>query len=173
VAIGVLVGAYLLGGGHGASKAGPTASGSANGASIVPMGPVNPSTDSRASAIAWLRGYRSQSWTDPAAWSWTTRVSPVVTGELAAQYRAVRGAGGGAEWSGYVAGRCVTSITGPAAVIPEEAPRTADEVYVEVSGDAVTRCAVGQPPSGPGDRVSATLELTRVGQYWLVTRRIY
>ncbi len=133
-----------------------------------------PSPDPLLAATAWLRGYRTQVWTDPQPWSWTTRVLPVVTGDLAGDYRTVQTAAGGAEWADYVARRCATDVSALGAVIPAEAPRSATEVYVQVTGDAVTHCAIGAPPGGGTEHLAATVELVRgAGGLWRVTSRLY
>ena len=167
--------AYLLGATR-AAPAGRLGGGVASPSTPPVMSaPVVPSQDPLVSATAWLRGYRTQSWTDAEPWSWTTQVLPVVTGQLAAEYRAVRGAPGGAEWAGYVARRCVTAVSGVGAVIPGEAPRSDTEVYVQVSGDALTRCGVGAPPGEEGtEHLAATVELVRgPNGLWRVTNRLY
>ena len=172
VVVAVLGGAYLLG-------LRPPATAPAPGAGPTPGSPDLPvtvaaSADPRQSAMAWLRGERSLSYLDPAPWTWTARVAPVVTGSLASEYLADRGAGGGAEWTDFLAQRCVTTVTNPAAVIPPEAPRSDSEVYVQVSGQAVTRCAVGEAPGGGVEQVSATVELVRGTKgYWRASRRLY
>jgi hypothetical protein len=133
-----------------------------------------PTRDPLRSATAWLRGYRTQSWTDPQPWSWTLRVLPVVTGALASEYRTVQSAAGGAEWADYVARRCATDVSSLGAVIPAEAPRSAAEVYVQVTGDAGTHCGTGAPPGGGTEHLAATVELVLGPDgLWRVANRLY
>jgi hypothetical protein len=168
------VGAYLLGAGRAASPVGPATPPAAAAPDPTVLGPVVASTDPVQTATAWLRGYRDQSWTDPAPWSWTTRVLPAVTGALAGEYRAEQSADGGAEWSDYVARRCVTTVSAPAGVIPGEAPRAAGEVYVQVTADALSSCAVGAAPGGAEEHLAATVELLRGPDgLWRVAQRLY
>lgn len=135
---------------------------------------VTPSQDPLQSAIAWLRGYRTQAWTDPQPWTWTTRVLPAVTGALSDQYRALRNADGGSEWLDYVARRCSTTVSAPGAVIPDEAPRSTTEVYVQVTGNAVTNCGTGLAPGGTSEQLAATVELVRGSDgLWRVRNRLY
>jgi hypothetical protein len=166
-------GAYLLGAGRTPPQVGGGPVAGPSSPTVVPV-PVTPTTDPLRSATVWLRGYRTQSWTDPQPWSWTVRVAPVVTGELAGQYRTVQSAAGGAEWADYVARRCATQVSGLGAVVPAEAPRSDTEVYVQVTGDAVTQCGTGPAPGGGTEHLAATVELVRGGDgLWRVTNRLY
>jgi hypothetical protein len=172
VMVAVLAGAYLLG----AHRAEPTPAPPPPevGMPPVPPGGVAASADPALSAVAWLRGYRTLSWTDASPSAWSDRVLPVVTPQLGAQYHADRGGGGGAEWTDFVAQRCTTTVSGADAVIPDEAPRSDGEVYVQVTGDAVTTCMTGAPPGGGTEHVAATLQLVRgTDQLWRVARRVF
>ena len=172
VVVAVLAGAYLLG----AHRSGPTPAPTPPAADTPPAPPqgVVAAADPLLSAVAWLRGYRTLSWTDSGPAAWSDRVQPVVTPQLGAQYRADRAGGGGAEWTDFVAQRCTTTVSGADAVIPAEAPRDDDAVYVQVTGDAVTTCATGTPPGTPTEHVAATLQLVRgTDQLWRVARRVF
>lgn len=170
--VAVLGGAYLLGA-HRSPSAPQTPAAPSVGAEPPPP-VVAASADPIASAVAWLRGYRTLSWTDSTPSAWSDRVLAVVTPQLGAQYRADRGSGGGAEWTDFVAQRCTTTVSGANAVIPAEAPRGEGEVYVQVAGDAITTCVTGAAPGTGTEHVAATLELLRgPDQLWRVARRIY
>lgn len=167
-------GAYLLGATRTPSPDGLGGPVVVPSAPATPPGPVTPSPDPLRSATAWLRGYRTQSWTDPQPSTWAARVRPVVTGTLAAQYLGLRDADGGSEWVDYVARRCVTTVLSPGAVIPAEAPRSDSEVYVQVTGNAVTRCGTGLAPGGGSEALAATVELVRGPDgLWRVANRLY
>jgi hypothetical protein len=136
--------------------------------------PVAAAADPLMSAVAWLRGYRQQSWTDPEPSSWVGRVAPVVTGSLAREYQGVQGAGGGQEWRDFVARRCVSSVTPPGGVIPPEAPRSASEVWVQVTADVLTHCQTGPAPGQAVEHVAATVELARgLDGLWRVSQRAF
>jgi hypothetical protein len=174
VALVLGAGAYMLGADRTGSPSALGAPVTAPPAPTLTPSPVAPATDPLVAASAWLRGYRTQSWTDPRPWSWTTRVLPVVTGQLAGEYRTVQSAPGGAEWADYVARRCATAVSAVGAVIPGEAPRSDTEVYVQVSGEALTQCGVGAPPGEGAEHLAATVELLRGPDgLWRVTNRLY
>lgn len=172
VLAGVLVGAYLLGTQDRDNPA-PARQPEVVGAPAPPK-PVTASTDPVESALAWLRGYRTISYTDPDPSGWVTRVAPVVTDELAREYRATRNAGGDLAWHTYTAQRCTTEISGASAVIPDEAPRSATEVWAQVQGEALTTCEAGPPPAGPSEQVAATVQLLKgTDGRWRVARRLF
>jgi len=122
----------------------------------------------------WLIAYRSVSYLDPSAGSWVPRVSEVVTPRLDAEYRAIQDGGGGAEWASFVSQRCVAVVTDTNAVVPDEAPSAVSSVFVQVSGEVDTQCAVGVPPGGePTEKVAVTVAMTRgTDRLWRVDRRV-
>jgi hypothetical protein len=182
VCVVLAVAGYVLGtGSRGGARSGSGPGGAPVGGPGAPappppvvFGPVAPAMDPVASAASWLRGFRQQSWTDPAPWSWVARVAPVVTGQVAGDDQASVGAGGGEQWREFVAGRCVSRVSTPAGVIPPEAPRTASTVWVQVIADVTTSCKTGPPPGGPVEHVAATVQLVRAPDgLWRVGTRSY
>jgi hypothetical protein len=168
---GVVIGAYLLGQ-HRADHE-PVPAPHTAPAQAQPV-VVAASDDPTQSAVAWLRGYRSVSYADPAPTSWIARVSPVVAGELAAEYTGYRDGTAGPQWTSFTTQRCVSSVPSASAVIPAEAPRTAEEVYVQVEGDVTSACDIGEAPGGDSEHAAATLELRHDPDgRWRVERRIF
>jgi hypothetical protein len=69
--------------------------------------------------------------------------------------------------------QCTVTAREVGGVIPAEAPRAPDSVYVQVSGTVVTECAAGAPPIPP-EPVAATVEVRRVADgRWVVQRRLF
>lgn len=132
---------------------------------VTPDGVGVASADPLVTAQRWLIATRSVSHSDPGPLAWTERVAPLLTGPAArANARLVEhGARTGGGWPQLVADRCSVTVTGLAAVIPPEAPRSSDRVSVQVSGTAHTRCAAPRSPRTPPEPVAATLTLTRNG----------
>jgi len=173
-AIAVVAGAYVLGERGGSRDSSAPLGPPASPAQTQPTA-VGASTDPTQSAVAWLQGYRSLSYTDPAPGSWVARVSPVVTPDLVAEYRGYEGGFAGPQWTSFVAQRCVSSVPAAAAVIPPEAPHGPDDLYVQVEGDVTTVCAIGDAPGGNSEHAAATLELHRDSSdhRWRVERRVF
>jgi hypothetical protein len=171
-AVAAVAGAFLLGRDQTGPPPAESRPGTATGPTLPMPQTVAASPDPQVSARAWLSGYRAVSFADPTPGAWVARVSPVVSPQMAGQYRADGAAGGGDTWTRFVAQRCVTAVTGADAVIPAEAPRSPDEVFVQVSGTVTTQCAVGDAPGGNTESVAALLELRRDGdQRWRVQAR--
>jgi hypothetical protein len=177
VGAGVVLGAYCLGASGRTQEAG-------GGSGLAPAPPATqvptalpvaaPSTDPVQSATAWLRAYRSLAYSDPEPGAWADRVAPVVTDTLAEQYQAYRVGTAGADWAEYVNRMCVTTVDGAGGVIPDEAPRTADTVSVQVGGIVTTRCADYEVPPQPDETVGATVNLRLGGDgFWRVEKRLY
>lgn len=167
LAVGVIVLAYLLGA-HTRPALGVTAPVGAP-VSVSPRPPDDPV----AAAIGWLRAYRGLRWTDPAPSSWVDRVRPYVGPELAAEYEQARAGSAGASWVSFVHDQCTTTVREAGGVIPPEAPRAPESVYVQVSGTVVTQCVPGAP-SRPAEPVAATVELRRsTAGNWVVHRRLF
>lgn len=169
------VGAYFAG----VASSGSSAASSGDTAVSVPQsdGPLQaavPRSDPVTSAIAWLRASRELSYRDPSPTEWIDRALPVVTGELQRQYQQARTGSAGADWHDFVAGRCRTTVEGPAGVIPAEAPRTASVVSVQVTGNLRTNCDVQSAAVPPIESVAATIELTQAKDgLWRVRQRLY
>lgn len=129
-------------------------------------------TDPVVSAVAWLQATRSLSYAEPPS-GWIDRVRPVVTDRLAADYDRLRDGGAGVDWPAFVADGCVSVVADAAGVIPLEAPRTEDEVNVQVAGRLVTTCgerAVGRPAQD----LAATITLVRGSDgLWLVDHQLF
>lgn len=135
---------------------------------------VAPAGDPTQSAIGWLIGYRSVSYSDPSPTSWIDRVAPVVTGPLAREYSGDRDATAGASWTSFVDQRCASTVTQPTARISPEAPRAETEAFVDVDATIVTRCASGRAPGEADEHISTTLRLERgPDRLWRVSRRIF
>jgi hypothetical protein len=129
--------------------------------------------DPVATAIAWLRAYRGLQWRDPSPSSWVDRVRPYVGDDLAAQDEQARQGTAGPSWTTFVHDQCTATAREVGGVIPAEAPRAPDSVYVQVSGTVVTECAAGTPPVAP-EPVAATVEVRRVADgRWVVQRRLF
>ncbi len=138
----------------------------------VAPAPAVPGSDPGLAAQEWLRAFRTVAYTDPSATTWTERVRPVVTEELAEQVRTLEGASGGTAWTDFVARRCRSSTRNVSAVVPGEAPRAPSSAFVQVSGDVVTDC-VGEAP-GAVEPVEATVEVQRGPDgLWRVARRLF
>ncbi|MGH7745424.1 MAG: hypothetical protein ACREQ5_11620 [Candidatus Dormibacteria bacterium] len=172
VAAAVIALAYLLGADRNHPSTGvPTAA----APSTIPRArPTEPDAgrDPVATATAWLRAYRQISWTDPTPSSWVDRVRPYIGTELAADYERDRQGSVGAAWAPFVAHKCTSTVRDVGGVIPPEAPRAPDSVYVQGSGTVVTQCATGTPP--PDEPVAATVEVRRgVDGRWVVQRRLF
>jgi hypothetical protein len=100
------------------------------------------------------------------------RVRPYVGNDLAAEYERSRAGSVGPSWTTFVADKCTATVRDAAGVIPDEAPRVPDSVYVQVAGTVVTECAAGAPP--PNEPVAATVEVRRVTPgRWVVQRRLF
>lgn len=146
------------------------------GAPAVAAGP-----DPVVVATSWLQAYRSVRFDDPTPAAWIDHVRPVVTDRLAATYEQYRDGSVGADWTQFVSRQCMTTIEDLNGVIPDEAPRTATTVNVQVAAVLRTRCAAGSGDgSGVGDEVGAngpvsatvTLKKARDG-LWRVDKRLY
>ncbi|WP_226351771.1 hypothetical protein [Pseudonocardia sp. ICBG601] len=144
----------------------PPKAASAVGAAVVtPDGIGVASVDPLITAQRWLIATRTVSYTDPDPLAWTDRAAPLLTGPAArANTRlAAHGTRTGGGWPQLVADRCSVTVSGLAAVIPPEAPRSSDRVAVQVSGTVHTRCTEPHGPRVPPEPVAATLTLTRGG----------
>lgn len=170
----LVVGAYLLG----AQDRAPDSSRSpdASPAAPLPAAPVEvrPAANPERTAVAWLVGYRTLSWSDPSPSAWIARVAPVLTPRMIEEYRGYADGSGGATWAAFVEQRCVSRVTRPVATISGEAPRGAHELYIDIQGFVNTSCTTGEPPGEADEQVSATLQL-RLGddRLWRVDRRVY
>lgn len=175
VVVALAVGAFVLGA-YDRRPRGGVVDDAPPGQDRVPGAPrgVVPAGDPTRSAIAWLIGYRSVSYTDPSASSWIDRVAPVVTEPLAREYSTDRDATAGASWTSFVDQRCATAVTQPTARISPEAPRGDTEVFVDVDATVVTRCATGNPPGEADEHVATTLRLVQgTDRLWRVSARIF
>jgi hypothetical protein len=172
VAAAVIGLAYLLGAqGHPATTTTPATGSPPTTPPASPLGP-DLGRDPVATATAWLVAYRGLSWTDPTPGSWVDRVGPYIGTELAADYQRDRTGNLGAGWTAFVAGKCTSTVGDAGGVIPPEAPRAPDSVYVQVSGTVVTQCATATPP--PREPVAATVEVRRATNgRWVVQRRLF
>lgn len=133
--------------------------------------PAVPGADPVLAAQEWIRTFRTVAYTDPAATTWTERVRPVVTEELAQEVRALEAADGGAAWVDFVARRCRSATRDVSAVVPGEAPRAASSAFVQVSGEVVTDCAGA---TGQVEPVAATVEVQRGSDgLWRVAKRLF
>ena len=123
-------------------------------------------------AVDWLVAYRSASWTRPAD-AWIDRTAPYVTAELAERNSRLRagGRGPGVAWQDFTQRRCTARVLDPAAVIPPEAPRTADSVRVQAAGTLRTTCAAGADP--PDEALAVTLTAVRTTPGWRINSRDY
>ena len=87
-------------------------------------------------------------------------------------------AGPGQDWQRWVARRCDGAVEDVVAIVAAEAPRTSDEVNVQVSGTLRTSCARTDPRPGqaaPGDEaLAATLVVDRgTDGLWRVSSRLF
>jgi hypothetical protein len=169
LSVGVIVVAYLLG-----AHTRPAAASGVTAPVGAPLSvPLRPPEDPVAVAIGWLRAYRGLRWSDPAPSSWVDRVRPYVGPELAAEYEQARAGSAGTTWASFVHDQCITTVRDGGGVIPPEAPRAPESVYVQVSGTVVTQCTAGAPPR-PAEPVAATVEFRRsVEGSWVVSRRLF
>lgn len=131
-----------------------------------------PGTTPEAAAVAWLDATNTRSWRDPTPTAWTDRAEPHVTGQAADDVRQARTGNAGPDWQRLVHDRCEQRVTGVASVIPPEAPRTDDVVYVQVHGQIVQECATGEPMEP--QPLASTVE-TRRGPdgTWAVSARLF
>lgn len=134
-----------------------------------------PSDDPATTARLWLEISRSIAYSDPSATTWTERLAPLLTGPAADENAAMSAKGAtGAGWEWMTSSRCTSRVSDVDAVIPPEAPRTDQQVYVQVTGSVRTACLDRDAPPTPPESASATLELHRGpdGQ-WRVGNRLY
>ena len=176
VAVGVIAGAYLLGA-HGTDHRGgaAAASGIPRRSAAPPASPGDSAAggDPVAVATAWLRAYRELAWTDRSPSSWVDRVRPYVSRDLATDYDQARQGTAGTSWASFVHDQCIATARDVEGLIPPEAPRAPDSVYVQVSGTVVTQCAHAVAPMPP-EPVAATVEVRRMPDgRWLVNRRVF
>lgn len=172
-AVAVIALAYLLGTCTTRPHPATTAAGVPTGAP-APAHRSDPAVvyDPVAAATAWLGAYRELQWTDPSPSSWVDRVRPYVGDDLAAEYDRTRQGTAGPEWTTFVHNKCTATVRDVGGVIPPEAPRAPDSVYVQVSGTVVTECASGVPT--PAEPVAATVEVRRMADgHWVVQRRLF
>jgi hypothetical protein len=175
VAAGVIALAYLLGA-HGTQhRAGATLTSGIPRSAAPPASPSDPTAgrDPVAVATAWLRAYRGIAWTDRSPSSWVDRVRPYISSDLAADYDQARQGSAGTSWASFVHDQCTITARDVEGLIPPEAPRAPDSVYVQVSGTVVTQCTPGAPPMPP-EPVAATVEVRRMPDgHWVVNRRVF
>ena len=176
VALGVIALAYLLGAHHDHQGVADTsAAGTRRSPPPPPVASASPSAvgDPVAVATAWLRAYRGIAWTDRSPSSWVDRVRPYISSDLAMEYEHARQGTAGTTWASFIHDQCTATAHDVDGVIPPEAPRTPDSVYVQVSGTVVTACAAGTP-SAPTEAVAATVEARRMPDgRWVVNRRLF
>jgi hypothetical protein len=175
VAVGVIGLAYLLGAHSTAPRPGNAAAIGMPRSAAPPAGPADPPAwgDPVAVATAWLRAYRGIAWTDRSPSSWADRVRPYVSRDLAAEYDQARQGNAGTSWASFVHDQCTATARDVEGIIPPEAPRAPDSVYVQVSGTVVTACATGAPPTPP-EAVATTVEVRRMPDgRWVVNRRVF
>jgi len=175
VAAGVIAGAYLLGA-HGIDhRAGAASTSGIPRSAAPPASPADPAAgrDPVAVATAWLRAYREMAWTDRSPSSWVDRVRPYVSRDLATEYDQARQGTAGTSWTSFVHDQCSATARDVEGLIPPEAPRAPDSVYVQVAGTVVTQCAHAVAPM-PSEPVAATVEVRRMPDgRWLVNRRLF
>ena len=111
--------------------------------------PAAPGADPTQVAIAWLQAYRTLRYDEPVD-AWVDRVRPVVTPGLAATYEHGRAAGPGQDWQRWVARRCDGAVEDGVAIVAAEAPRTSDEVNVQVSGNPANLLRQNRSAPRPG-----------------------
>ncbi|MBV8996029.1 MAG: hypothetical protein JO287_20540, partial [Pseudonocardiales bacterium] len=145
VAAGVITLAYLAGAHSHPHPTGASSAGATPRSATPPPSPAgpSPSPDPVTAATTWLRAYRTITWTDRSPSSWVDRVRPYVSPQLAADYDQARQGTAGTTWASFVHDQCTTTVRDVGGVIPPEAPRAPDSVYVQVSGTVVTACAAG------------------------------
>jgi hypothetical protein len=137
----------------------------------------SPGSDLPQAAAAWLQAHRTLRHDEPVD-AWMDRMRPVVTPALAATYEHGRAAGPGLDWQQWVAQRCDAAVEDAVAIVPAEAPRTSDEVNVQVSGTLRTSCARTDPRPGqpaPGDEALAATPVVDRGadRLWRVSSRLF
>lgn len=140
--------------------------------SSIPVLPPRALTAPDVVAKQWFAAYWTTRWTDSSPAAWIDRVRPYVTPAMHLRDVALREGGGGTDWTGFVAGRCVTVVSDLNAVVPVEAPNTATVTYVQVIGSVRTTCS-RKPPTSPADEESATLAVSKTPNDWLVDERLY
>jgi hypothetical protein len=176
VAFAVIALAYSLGAHSSHQGAADTSAAGMRRSAPPPVGAANPAAvggDPVAVATAWLRAYRGIAWTDRSPSSWVDRVHPYVSSDLATEYEQARQGTAGTTWASFVHDQCTATARDVDGVIPPEAPRAPDSVYVQVSGTVVTQCAAGTPPT-PTEPVAATVEMRRMPDgRWVVNRRLF
>ena len=175
VAVGVIAAAYLLGAHDTDHRAGAASTSEIPRSAAPPTSPGDSAAgrDPVAVATAWLRAYRGMAWTDRSPSSWVDRVRPYISRDLAAEYDQARQGTAGPTWASFVHDQCTATARDVDGVIPPEAPRAPDSVYVQVSGTVVTQCAPGGPPAPP-EPVAATVEVRRMPEgRWVVNRRVF
>ena len=153
---------------------GPPDEGAAGAAQTVSP-PAGPAPDPLMTARLWLEASRTVSYTDASPVTWTERVAPVLVGAAAQENRATaQNPATGAGWEQLVAGRCSTTVRDIGAVIPPEAPRTDQQVYVQVTGTVRTGCEAADGLEAPPEHTAATVALT-IGPdgLWRVSERLY
>ncbi len=169
-AIGVVVAAFLLG--QSSREPGTRQETPAAPAPAAAPHTATAASDPETAATEWLRASRAVAYTDQTATAWTSRVQPVITGELAQQTRDLRGADGGTEWTDFVARKCQRTVRDVVAIVPGEAPRGPTSAFVQVTGDVVTACAGGDPDQV--EAVAATIEVQRGADGgWRVAKRLF
>lgn len=175
VALAVIAVSYLLGA-HSSHQGGAdTSAAGMRRSAPPPVGSANPAAvgDPVTVATAWLRAYRGIAWTDRSPSSWVDRVRPYVSSDLATEYEHARQGTAGTTWTSFIHDQCTATARDVDGVIPPEAPRAPDSVYVQVSGTVVTQCAAGTP-STPIEPVAATVEVRRMPDgRWVINRRLF
>ena len=137
----------------------------------APPPPAAAATTPTAAGLQWLQASHTPTWTDPAPGAWADRALPLTTGPAQQEAAAARGGSGGADWDQLVSGRCSQHLGGLGAVVPPEAPRTADTIYVQLTGTVSQTCAAGAPPA-PWT-VTATVETHRANDgTWRVNQQL-
>lgn len=130
-------------------------------------------TDPQAAAERWLIAYHSLSWSNGSPTAWIDQVKPYVTPSLDATDQQDANAGGGADWSEFVAKQCSSTVTTVGAVIPPEAPGTATAVNVQVIGTVLTRCASGSPDTTTEPASASVVVVPGPKGTWLVNQRLF
>ena len=175
VAAGVIAAAYLLGAHDTDHRAGAESTSGIPRSAAPPAGRIDLAAggDPVAVATAWLHAYRGMAWTDRSPSSWVDRVRPYISSDLAAEYEQARQGTAGPTWASFVHDQCTATARDVDGVIPAEAPRAPESVYVQVSGTVITQCAPGAL-STPPEAVAATVEVRRMPDgRWVVNRRVF
>ncbi|MGW4591963.1 hypothetical protein ACWEKJ_31985 [Amycolatopsis thermoflava] len=100
-----------------------------------------PAASPTEAARQWMIHYRTRHWRDTSEAEWVDRVRPYVTEAQHVRDAQLRDGTTGMDWSVFVEERCHSTVTDVAAVVPPEAPGTADAVNVLVSATVRTGCA--------------------------------